>query len=67
MEMVSVKCQVCGTKFKTKLPTRAKWCSNACKSRMRRAEVRYEKWRAMMEAQGHPIPKNLEFEIVHRT
>jgi hypothetical protein len=51
-EMVAVLCQRCGKRFQTKLPTRSKYCSLACRVRAFRANTRYKKWRVDQEAKA---------------
>jgi hypothetical protein len=47
LEFLPVLCQMCGKIFKTKQPTRAKFCSDACSCRWRRIHIRYRAWLAL--------------------
>src|SRR6516164_6324486 len=48
-------CQMCGTKFKTRFPTRAKYCSRACRARYHRKMVSYRQWIARGRVDPPPI------------
>jgi len=47
LEYLPVLCQMCGKKFRTKYPTRARYCSEACRSRWKRVHRRYRSWLAL--------------------
>jgi hypothetical protein len=47
--LCQVLCQMCGKRFAPVHPTRAKYCSRACRQRYRRRQVTAKKWRAQQE------------------
>ena len=62
-EVVRMLCQMCGNRFQTKLPTRAKYCSLACRVRAFRTNTRYGKWLAHEEAKAALFNEELKKEV----
>jgi hypothetical protein len=44
-EFIYKFCRTCGTKFKTKRPLQSRFCSDKCRTRNRRIEIRWQKWK----------------------
>jgi hypothetical protein len=55
IDRLPVLCQMCGTKFLTRFPTRAMYCSSACAQRGVRVKRRFAKWQAMRQQQAQWI------------
>jgi hypothetical protein len=55
-------CEVCGTKFMTKQPRRAKYCSRQCGGRARRIRIRYQEWLEARKARNALVEKAIKEE-----
>ena len=58
-DTVPMLCRMCGTRFHTKFPARAKYCSLACRARAFRTNKRFATWQAAEIAKSTLIREEL--------
>jgi len=62
-DTVPMLCRMCGTRFHTKFPARAKYCSLACRARAFRNNKRFKTWHAIETAKATLIREELMKEV----